>query len=71
MKGKEQPSEAAQKILYGLEKAYEKLVAFKRYKNSPLIVSRDGKIVEIPPEDIPITSMYQRSSKGSSHEKGK
>ena len=62
MEGKERPSEAAQKILCGLEKAYEKLVAFKRYKNSPLIVSRDGKIVEIPPEEIPLTTTYKRGS---------
>ena len=59
---REQPSEAAQKILHGLEKAYEKLVAFKRYKNSPLIISRDGEIMEIPPEDIPLTTTYQRGS---------
>lgn len=58
-----------QKIQRGLEKAYEKLVAFKRYKNSPLIVSRDGKIVEIPPEDIPLTTTYQRGSKESSPKK--
>ena len=48
-------------ILRGLEKAYEKLVKFKKEKNSPLIVSRDGKIIEIPANEILPTTMYIES----------
>ena len=40
------------KIIAGLEKAYEKLIEFKKYKNSPLITYKDGKIVEIAPDKI-------------------
>lgn len=38
------------KILKGLEKAYEKLLEFKKIKNSELVVLRDNKIVKIKPE---------------------
>jgi len=40
------------KIIEGLEKAYKKLIEFKKYKKTPLIVFKDGKIVEIAPEEI-------------------
>jgi hypothetical protein len=38
------------KILKGLEKVYEKLLVFKKMKNSELVVLRDNKIVKIKPE---------------------
>ena len=37
------------KILAGLEITYERLVEFKRQKNSELVVMKDGKIVKIKP----------------------
>lgn len=40
------------KIIKGLEKAYKKLIEYKKYKKSPLITSRDGKIIEIAPDKI-------------------
>jgi hypothetical protein len=42
----------SEKIIEGLEKAYKKLIEFKKYKKTPIIVSRDGKIVEISPDKI-------------------
>jgi hypothetical protein len=42
--------EEKNKILKGLEKAYEKLLEFKKLKNSELVVLRDNKIVKIKPE---------------------
>ena len=38
------------KILKGLEKVYEKLIEFKKMKNSELVILRDNKIVRIKPE---------------------
>jgi hypothetical protein len=38
-----------EKILKGLEKTYEKLLEFKRAKNSVLVVMRNNKIVKIKP----------------------
>lgn len=46
----EKQIELKDKILVGLEKVYEKLIEFKKQKNTELVVMRDGKIVKIKPE---------------------
>lgn len=43
-------TEEKNKILKGLELVYEKLLEFKKLKNSELVVIRDNKIVYIKPE---------------------
>ena len=48
-------SELRAQVELGLQKSYEKLVAFKKMHNSPLIVSENGKVVAIPPDEIPPT----------------
>ena len=40
------------KILAGMDKVYESLIAFKKKMNSELVVMRDGKIVYVKPEDM-------------------
>jgi len=45
----EKQIELRNKILLGLEKAYEKLIEFKKQKNSELVIMKDGKIVKIKP----------------------
>jgi len=42
--------EEKNKILKGLEKVYEKLIEFKKEKNSELVLIRDNKIIKIKPE---------------------
>jgi sulfur carrier protein ThiS len=42
----------SEKIIEGLERAYKKLIEFKKYKKTPVIVSINGKVVEIKPEQI-------------------
>ncbi|SDH07651.1 hypothetical protein [Psychroflexus sediminis] len=42
--------ELGEKIEAGLQKVYERLIEFKKSKNSELVVMRDGKIVKIKPE---------------------
>lgn len=37
------------KIILGLEIAYEKMLEFKRQKNSEVVIIRDNKIVRIKP----------------------
>ena len=46
----EKQMEIKSKILVGLEKAYEKLLEFKKFKKTELVVLRDYKIVRIKPE---------------------
>ncbi|MDR2204773.1 MAG: hypothetical protein LBE36_01250 [Flavobacteriaceae bacterium] len=45
-------TEEKNRILKGLEKIYEKLIAFKKSKNTELVVMENGKIVRIKPEDL-------------------
>ena len=53
--------EESELILKGLEKAYEKMVAFKKQKGTPLVVSEDGQIKKIPANEILPTTMYTTS----------
>lgn len=46
----EKHTEERNKILKGLEKVYEKLLEFKKMKNSELVILRDNKIVKIKPK---------------------
>lgn len=41
--------EEKRKILKGLELTYEKLIAFKRSKNSEMVVMRKNKIIKFKP----------------------
>lgn len=41
--------ELKDKVVKGLEKVYEKLIEFKKAKNSELVVMKNGKIVKIKP----------------------
>lgn len=43
-------TEERDKILKGLEQVYERLIEFKKSKNSELVVIRDNKIVRIKPQ---------------------
>ncbi len=42
--------EFTDKIMNGLEKVYEKLIEFKKQKNTELVIMKDNKIVRIKPE---------------------
>jgi len=56
METKEELQELEEKVSIGLKEAYRKMVIFKKQKNSPMIVSRNGKVIEIQPENIPPTT---------------
>lgn len=47
MKKIDKHQEEREKIIKGLEKAYEKVIEFKKMKNSELVIIRDKKIVKI------------------------
>lgn len=48
----EQLRELEDKVSLGLKEAYRKMAEFKKKNNSPLVVSRDGKVVSIPSDEI-------------------
>ena len=61
METKEQLKEERNKIVQGLEEANRKLVEFEKAKNSPIVVVRNGEIVEIDPDDVHPTISYKRN----------
>ena len=60
MERKERLQELEDQIIKGLEEAYRKMVLFKRQQKSPVIGSKDGKVVEIDPDKIRPTTSYKR-----------
>ena len=46
----EKQTELYSKILLGLEKVYEKLIEFKKQKNTELVIMQDDKIVKVKPQ---------------------
>jgi hypothetical protein len=46
----EKQIELKDKIVIGLEKVYERLIEFKKQKNTELVIIKDNKIVKIKPE---------------------
>ena len=50
MTQKDKQVELKDKIVKGLEKVYERLIEYKRAKNSELVIMQSGKIVKIKPE---------------------
>lgn len=53
--------EESELILKGLERAYEKMVKFKKEKGSPLVVFENGKIKKIPAKEILPTAVYLKA----------
>ena len=51
--------EKREKIVKGLELAYTRLIAYKKMKNTPLIVSKNGKVVELDPDQASPTTTYK------------
>ncbi|MFT7484045.1 MAG: hypothetical protein ACI8WW_002990 [Oceanospirillaceae bacterium] len=52
-------NELRDKVLLGLEKTYEKLIEFKKSKNSPLIIMKDGEIIELNPHGASLESKIE------------
>lgn len=50
MTQKDKQIELKDKIVKGLEKVYERLIEFKKTKNSELVIMKDNKIVKIKPK---------------------
>ena len=43
----EKQMEFKKKLLVGLELTYQRLLEFKKQKNSPLVIIKDGKIIKL------------------------
>lgn len=62
MDNKEQLKEERDRIVKGLEETYKRLVEFKKRNNSPMIVTRNGKIEAIDPNEVRPTTLYKRNA---------
>lgn len=49
----EKQIEFRNKLLAGLDLAYKRLLEYKKYKKTELVVMQGDKIVRIKPEDMP------------------
>lgn len=58
---KEQLKEERDKIVKGLEETYRRLIEYKKQKKSPMVVIKNGKIVEIDPNEMQPTILYKRN----------
>lgn len=50
MKKTENQDEILERIIVGIKKVREKLIEFKKQKNSEIVIAKNGKIVKIKPE---------------------
>lgn len=46
----EKQIELRDKILVGLEIVYDRLIEFKKLKNTELVIMKDNKVVKVKPE---------------------
>jgi hypothetical protein len=58
MAGKDNFEIKRKKIIKGLEETYRRLVESKKKTNSPFVITRNGKVVEVSPFDMPPTVKY-------------
>ena len=49
MKNIKEQNELFDKIIKGMDKVYQKMIEFKKQKNSVIVVMRDDKIVKLKP----------------------
>lgn len=62
MRNSEELKQERDKVVKGLELAYERLVEHKRKVNSPFVVMKNGKIVELDPHEVAPKIQYKRRS---------
>ncbi|GAA4375706.1 hypothetical protein [Hymenobacter koreensis] len=53
MTNEEQAAHISRQLEKGLVAAYEAMLAFKRYKKTPVIISRNGQVLAVSPDEMP------------------
>lgn len=51
MVGKKELLDDGAKIIQAIESAKEEMIAFKKYKKTPVVVSIEGKVVKLDPDE--------------------
>ncbi len=52
MLDKKELQDLEEKVSLGLKRAFQKMLEFKKQKKSKVIVSRDGKVMALDPDEI-------------------
>ncbi len=68
MKEKDELVVLCDEIERGLELSFDKLIAFKKYKNTPFVFQRNGKIVKMSAKEV--ESEMKEAKKTKSYKKG-
>lgn len=50
MTNNEKNMDLTDKLMAGLDLAYQRMIAFKKYKNSEIVIMKGDKIIKIKPE---------------------
>ena len=50
MKNKDELIEIEDKLIIGFKKTYQKMIEFKKQKKTPIVYSKNGKVLHIKPE---------------------
>jgi hypothetical protein len=68
MEAREELRQLEEKVAQGLKKAYVKMVEFKKQKNSPKVISRNGQVIRVPADKIlPTTKAMNPYPSNPSH----
>ena len=51
MSTKEELQDFREKLIKGMSLSFQRLLELKKQKNSPLVISKDGKVVEVSVEE--------------------
>ena len=49
---KEELSDLETKVTKGLKIAHTKMIEFKKFKKTPIVISSNGKVIEVTPEEM-------------------
>lgn len=56
----------SEKIVEGLDSMYRKLLEFKKYRQTSVVVSRNGQVVELKAQDLPSDAKVYHGALGKS-----
>lgn len=56
---KKEHKEFSQKLMEGLHLAFDRMVEFKKYKKSNIVVKRNGELVELDPFTMQIVKVIK------------
>ena len=63
MSTKEELQDFREKLIKGMSLSFQRLLEFKKQKNSPLVISKDGKVVDKQIGNVPRAALEAKIQK--------